>query len=59
MEIGGYCGYSALRFVRTNPGAKVLTIEINEHYADIARKIQQHAGVGDQIKINIGNVEQS
>lgn len=53
LEVGGYCGYSALVFAnaltKANDKSKVYTIEINPHYAQIAHKIQEHAGLANKI----------
>lgn len=53
LEVGGYCGYSALVFAnalaKANDKSMVYTIEINPHYAQIARKIQEHAGLANRI----------
>ena len=62
LEIGGYCGYSALVFaneIAGREGAKVYTIEINDYYAGIARKIQEHAGLDKMIEIHLATVEKS
>ncbi len=59
LELGGYCGYSALVFanqLKDNKDSKVYTIEINGDYAKIAQQIHQHAGLGDKIHIHIGTV---
>ncbi len=58
LEIGGYCGYSALVFAHFS-GAEVHTIEIAKKYADIAHKIHTHAGLGNKIKIHVGTVQTS
>lgn len=62
LEIGGYCGYSALVFaneIKAHEGSKVYTIEINKDYADVARRIHEHAGLANKIHIHIGTVETS
>src|SRR3954447_8824135 len=47
LELGTYCGYSALRTVRVMPdGAHLYSIEFNPDNAGIARRIVDHAGVG-------------
>ena len=52
IQLGGYIGYSSLRFARAFPKAHVYTIEISEEYADIARQIQKHAGVSERTTIH-------
>ena len=39
LEIGGYCGYSAIYFAAYAPNSKVFTLEISKDYANIARRI--------------------
>ncbi len=52
LEVGGYCGYSSLLMAESSsPDAKVYSIEISQQYADIARRIQEHAGVKDKTHI--------
>lgn len=56
MELGGYCGYSAVRFgrlLRQWPGACIFSIEFNPEFAAIARQIIQFAGLGEWSKINL------
>ena len=49
LELGTYCGYSALRAARVMPQrARLVSIEFNPDNADIARRILSHAGVGEQ-----------
>lgn len=47
LEVGTYCGYSALVLSQCalQPDAKIVTLEINKKYADIARRIIAHSGV--------------
>ena len=47
LELGTYCGYSALRTAREMPeGARLVSIEFNADNAAIARRIWDHAGIG-------------
>lgn len=58
VELGGYCGYSALTFSAYTPAdTKIYTVEINEKFAGIARKILQHAGVANKVEFFIGDVD--
>jgi hypothetical protein len=44
LELGTYCGYSALRAIRVAPGnAQLVTIEFNVENVAIARSIFEHA----------------
>ncbi|XP_062929291.1 catechol O-methyltransferase A-like isoform X2 [Mobula hypostoma] len=46
LELGTYCGYSALRMVCVlKPGARLLTIEFNPTSARVAKQIFHFAGV--------------
>ena len=56
LELGTYCGYSALRIARSAPGAKVYSVELAEANAANARQIWAHAGVADQITCVVGTV---
>src|SRR5918992_343041 len=52
LELGTYCGYSALRAVRVMPeDAHVYSIEFLEANADIARRILGHAGVESRVTV--------
>ncbi|KAM9326467.1 catechol O-methyltransferase A-like isoform 1-T1 [Gastrophryne carolinensis] len=53
LELGTYCGYSTVRIARLlPPGARLITIEMNPHYAQVAKEIIQHAGVEAQMPLN-------
>ncbi|HEY7371338.1 MAG TPA: O-methyltransferase [Polyangia bacterium] len=54
LELGTYCGYSALRMARAAPDARIVSIELNPANADIARRIFDHAGVGARITVIVG-----
>jgi catechol O-methyltransferase len=57
LELGTYCGYSALRTARVMPdGARLYSIEFNPANADIARSILAHAGVGDRVTVVVGTL---
>ena len=57
LELGAYCGYSALRMARVMPAdARLYSIEFNAANADIARRIWDHAGVGDRITVLVGTL---
>ncbi len=60
LELGTYCGYSALRIARTMPAdAHLWTIELNAANADVARRIWTHAGVADRITVLVGSLGDS
>lgn len=57
LELGTYCGYSALRTVRAMPaGARLYSIEFSPANAAIARRIWDHAGVVDRATVVVGTL---
>ena len=57
LELGTYCGYSALRTARAMPAeAHLVSIEFSAANADIARRIFEHAGVADRIAVVVGTL---
>ena len=56
LELGAYCGYSALRIARAAPQARLFSVEMSEANADNARRIWEHAGVADQITCVVGTI---
>ena len=57
LELGTYCGYSALRCIRAAPpSARLVTVEFNPANAAIAQRIIAHAGVGDRIEVVAGTL---
>jgi len=54
LELGTYCGYSALRIARAAPSARVCSIEFSAANAEVARRIWVHAGVADRITCVVG-----
>ncbi len=57
LELGTYCGYSALRTARAMPaGAHMYSIEFNPDNAAIARRILDHAGAGDRVTVVEGSL---
>jgi catechol O-methyltransferase len=57
LELGAYCGYSALRMARVMPpGARLYSVEFSEANAAIARRIWEHAGVADRITAVVGSI---
>ncbi|XP_045912011.1 catechol O-methyltransferase A isoform X1 [Micropterus dolomieu] len=50
LELGTYCGYSAVRIARLlSPETKLISVEMNPEYADVARQVIQHAGLQDKV----------
>jgi catechol O-methyltransferase len=56
LELGTYCGYSALRIARSAPAAKVYSVELAEANAANARQIWTHAGVADRVTCVVGTI---
>src|SRR3954466_494531 len=55
LELGTYCGYSALRTVRAMPDeAHLYSVEFSSANAEIARRILEHGGVGDRVTVVVG-----
>ena len=57
LELGGYCGYSAIRTARLLKSAdsKLFSIEKSQKFAEIAQLIVDFAGLGDRIEIIVGD----
>lgn len=57
LELGTYCGYSALRMARRMPpDAHLCSVEFNSANADIAQRIFAHAGIADRVTVVIGTL---
>ena len=57
LELGTYCGYSGLRMARVMPaGARLCSVEFSPANADIARRIWEHAGVGERLNVLVGTL---
>jgi catechol O-methyltransferase len=57
LELGTYCGYSALRMARAMPReARLYSLEFNTANAVIARRILPHAGVDDRVTVLVGRL---
>jgi catechol O-methyltransferase len=57
LELGTYCGYSALRTLRVAPPeGRLVTVEFSADNAAIARSIFEHAGVAERVAIVHGSL---
>ncbi len=57
LEVGAYVGYSALRIARQLPSdGRVYSVEFSAANAAIARRIIEHAGMGDRSTIVVGHL---
>uniref|UniRef100_A0A8I3PXX9 Catechol O-methyltransferase n=1 Tax=Canis lupus familiaris TaxID=9615 RepID=A0A8I3PXX9_CANLF len=55
LELGAYCGYSAVRMARLlEPGARLITIELNPDFAAITQQMLDFAGLQDRVTILTG-----
>lgn len=58
LEIGTYCGYSALRIARNLPeNAYLVSLEVDPLFAAIATKVVEHAGLAPKVKVLMGTVQ--
>jgi catechol O-methyltransferase len=58
LELGSFCGYSALRIARLlPPGARFITIELNPDYAAVAQAVLQAAGLAERVELRQGRAE--
>jgi catechol O-methyltransferase len=57
LELGTYCGYSALRTARVMPeGARLVSLEFNPANARIARRVLDHAGAAASVTVVDGTL---
>jgi catechol O-methyltransferase len=56
LELGTYCGYSALRMAVAAPSAHIFSIEYSAANAEIARRILEHAGVSGRVTVVVGTL---
>jgi len=57
LELGTYCGYSALRMARVMPpDAQLYSVEFNPGNAAIARRSLAHAGVANRVTVVVGTL---
>src|SRR4029450_5594606 len=57
LELGTYCGYSALRMGRVMArDARADSLELHAANAEIARGILTHAGVDDRVTVLVGTL---
>jgi predicted O-methyltransferase YrrM len=55
LELGTLGGYSTIWLARSVPdGGRVVTLESDPHYADVARRNIERAGVGDRVEVRTG-----
>jgi caffeoyl-CoA O-methyltransferase len=55
IEVGTFTGYGAIRIARgLASDGSLLCCEIDEHWAEVARRNVDAAGVGDRVEIRVG-----
>jgi predicted O-methyltransferase YrrM len=55
LEFGTLGGYSAILMARALPeGGKLISLEANPEYAEVARGSIENAGVGEKVEVRIG-----
>lgn len=55
LEIGALAGYSGIWLARAlPPGGKLISLEISEKHAEVARASLARAGVGDRAEVRVG-----
>lgn len=58
VELGGYCGYSAVRFAsQLAEDAIYISIEMSSTHAAVARQVVEHAGLSHKVKIVVDETE--
>jgi len=59
LEIGTLGGYSAIHFARTLPeDGALISLEIDEHHAGVARKNVERAGLDSKVEIRVGDARE-
>ena len=60
LEIGTLGGFSTTWLARAlPPDGKVITLELEQKHADVARRNLERAGVGDRVEIRVGRASDS
>lgn len=55
LELGTLAGYSTIWMTRALPhNGKLITLEIDKHYAEVARKNIENAGLSNKVDIRVG-----
>jgi caffeoyl-CoA O-methyltransferase len=59
LEIGTLGGYSAIHLARGLPeDGELLSLEIDEHHADVARNNIERAGLSDIVEVRVGDAHE-
>jgi predicted O-methyltransferase YrrM len=55
LEIGTLGGYSGIWMARALPaGARLISLDVNPHHAEVARRNFARAGVADRVEVRVG-----
>jgi predicted O-methyltransferase YrrM len=54
LEVGTLGGYSTIWLANAGPDVKVISVEVDEHHAKVARSNIEHAGVADRVDVRLG-----
>eukprot|EP00931_Biecheleriopsis_adriatica_P116713 TRINITY_DN92321_c0_g1_i1.p1 TRINITY_DN92321_c0_g1~~TRINITY_DN92321_c0_g1_i1.p1 ORF type:complete len:419 (-),score=76.54 TRINITY_DN92321_c0_g1_i1:42-1262(-) len=55
LEIGTYCGYSAIRMANALPGARIVSLEVDPAHVVIARNMIAFAGLAHMVDVWTGH----
>jgi len=59
LEIGTLGGYSAIHFARALPeGGTLVSLEINERHAEVARANVERAGLSGKVEVRVGDARE-
>ena len=60
LEIGTLGGYSGIHFARALPAdGKLVTLELDPHHAEVARRNFERAGVSSKVELRLGPASES
>src|SRR5512147_3119657 len=60
LEIGTLGGYSTTWLARAlEPGGRLLSLELDPHHAEVARRNLARAGVGERVEVRVGRAADS
>ncbi|KAF2654044.1 O-methyltransferas-like protein family 3 [Lophiostoma macrostomum CBS 122681] len=54
LEVGTLGGYSTIWLASSSPDVKVVSVEVNDHHAEVARANIANAGFGDRVEVKHG-----
>src|SRR4051794_20792186 len=59
LEIGTLGAYSTIWLARAlRPGGRLITLEIDRHHADVARRNLARAGLSDRVEVQVGRASE-